>query len=222
MDPHSSQMLAQLFCLQGEPIFLAASTHPGEDEPVLEAYELLRSPYPSLLLILAPRHPERAPDLARLIQSHGLAYQLWSRVKSGAEDRSAPVIIIDTIGDLFNLYGVADVAFVGGSLVPHGGQNILEPAAWGRAPIYGPHIYNFRWAQAILEEAGAGVMVHDVPTLVAAARPLLDDPQMRHSLGTQAQAALRRHQGAARRQAEEIVKVFSKGGPGAHGPPPLP
>lgn len=208
MDPHASQLLAKLFHLKGEPVFLAASTHPGEDEPILKAYELLRAPYPTLLLILAPRHPERTPDLARLVQSHDLAFQLWSNLKTGAEIRVAPVVIIDTIGDLFNLYGVADVAFVGGSLVPHGGQNILEPAAWGRAPIYGPHIHNFRWAQAILEEAGGGFMVHDVPTLAAAARRLLDDPRMRRGLGAQAQAALLRHQGAARRQAEVIVEIL--------------
>src|SRR4030042_1315938 len=73
--------------------------------------------------------------------------------------RTPSVVIVDTIGDLFTLYGAADVAFVGGSLVPHGGQNILEPAAWGRAPIYGPHLGNFLWAQAIIEAASGGILV---------------------------------------------------------------
>ena len=124
------------------------------------AYQELLAPYPALTLILAPRHPQRAPELVRLFRRRGLPCHLWTSLKAGRETRRHPVVIIDTIGDLFTLYGLADVTFVGGSLVPHGGQNILEPAAWGRVPIYGPHMGNFLWAQNILEEAGAGIVVH--------------------------------------------------------------
>ena len=124
--------------------------------------------------------------------------------------RTPPVVIVDTIGDLFTLYGAADVAFVGGSLVPHGGQNILEPAAWGRAPIYGPHLENFLWARQILEEAGAGIMVQDAAALAQAVRDLLDQPGKREEMGRRAQAALVPHQGAARRQAELIAALAQK------------
>jgi 3-deoxy-D-manno-octulosonic-acid transferase len=120
------------------------------------------------------------------------------------------VVIIDTIGDLFTLYGAADVAFVGGSLVPHGGQNILEPAAWGRSPIYGPNLQNFRWARQILEEAGAGIVVSDAASLAQAVRDLLDQPVKREEMGRRAQAALIPHQGAARRQAELIAALAQK------------
>ena len=106
------------------------------------------------------------------------------------------MVIIDTIGDLFTLYGAADVTFVGGSLIPHGGQNILEPAAWGRVPIYGPNLQNFLWAKQILEEAGAGIMVQDAASLAQAVRRLLDHPQEREELGRRARAALTPHQGA--------------------------
>jgi 3-deoxy-D-manno-octulosonic-acid transferase len=207
-DPQALADLAAPLNLPGPPVFLAASTHPGEEEVVLEAYEQLRAPYPALVLLLAPRHPERAPELARMLQNRGLPFHLFSRLKAGRETRVHPVVTIDTIGDLFTLYGLADAAFVGGSLVPHGGQNILEPAAWGKVPLYGPHLHNFRWAYAILEEAGAGIMVHDAPSLTGAVRRLLDDPQTRTSLGAQAQAALSRHQGAARRQAELMVRLL--------------
>ena len=190
------------------PVWLAASTHPGEEEAVLAAYEELRAPYPALLLILAPRHPERAPELGRLLTRRGLPYQLWTRLKSGSETRRAPVVLVDTIGDLLSLYGAADIAFVGGSLVPHGGQNILEPAAQGRAPLYGPHLHNFRWAQKILEEAGAGILVKDATSLAAAARNLLDHPETRRDLGRRAQAALIPHRGAARRQAQLIAELI--------------
>jgi 3-deoxy-D-manno-octulosonic-acid transferase len=190
------------------PVFLAASTHPGEEEAVLEAYQKLRDPHPALLLLLAPRHPERAPELGRLLDKHGLPFHLWSRLKSRQETRVAPVVLIDTVGDLFSLYGLADAAFVGGSLIPHGGQNILEPAAWGLVPIYGLHINNFRWAQAILASGKAGIMIQDAPSLTAALRDLLEHPERRRVQGQRAQDALTPHQGAARRQAELVVGLI--------------
>jgi 3-deoxy-D-manno-octulosonic-acid transferase len=209
-QPHPE--FAAALKLQGEPVFLAASTHPGEEAIVLEAYEKLRGPYPTLLLILAPRHPERAGELTRLLARRGLSSHLWTLLKSGREVRRHPVVVIDTIGDLFNLYGLADLSFVGGSLIPHGGQNILEPAAWGRSPLYGPHLQNFRWAQAILEEAGAGLPVHDAPSLTAAAQNLLDHPETRLALGARARGALTPHRGAARRQAILLAELVPGGG----------
>jgi 3-deoxy-D-manno-octulosonic-acid transferase len=192
------------------PVWLAASTHPGEEELIADAFQELLAPYPALRLVLAPRHPQRAPDLARLLSRRGLNCQLWTGLKSGRETRTAPVVIVDTIGDLFTLYGAADAAFVGGSLVPHGGQNILEPAAWGRAPIYGPNLGNFLWALAIIEEAGAGIVVRDAASLAQAVRQLLDQPGRRMEMGQRAQAALVPHQGAARRQAELIAALARK------------
>jgi 3-deoxy-D-manno-octulosonic-acid transferase len=182
-------------------VLLAASTHPGEEEVVLAAYKALRVPYPALLLILAPRHPERAAAVGGILAQRGLGFQSWQSLKSGGEIRRQPVVLVDTVGDLFALYALADVAFVGGSLVPHGGQNILEPAVWGLAPLYGPHFENFRWAAEILREAGAGAVVQDASSLTAAARYLLDNPSERRRLGEAALKALTAHQGAARRQA---------------------
>jgi 3-deoxy-D-manno-octulosonic-acid transferase len=192
------------------PLWLAASTHPGEEELVADAFQELLTPYPALRLVLAPRHPQRAPELARLFARRGLPCHLWTVLKARRDPRTHSVVIIDTIGDLFTLYGAADVAFVGGSLVPHGGQNILEPAAWGRVPIYGPHLQNFLWARQILEEAGAGIMVCDAAALAQAVRHLLDHPQERVELGRRARAALTPHQGAARRQAELIAGIARK------------
>jgi 3-deoxy-D-manno-octulosonic-acid transferase len=198
-----------------EPVWLTASTHPGEEKVVLDAYEELRGPYPALLLVLAPRHQQRTPALGELLASRGLPYHLWSRLQAGLETRSRSVVLVDTIGDLFSLYGAADLAFVGGSLIPHGGQNILEAAAWGLAPIYGPHLENFRWARTILEEAGAGITVTDAASLAATAADLLAHPEKRRDLGKLALAALTPHQGAARRQAELIADLWrTKGSSG--------
>jgi 3-deoxy-D-manno-octulosonic-acid transferase len=203
-DPGSLQ---ECLSLQDEPVLLAASTHPGEEEVVLAAYEALRRPYPALLLILAPRHPERTAALGELLNRRGLGFQRWQTLKSGAEVRRQPVVLVDTVGDLFGLYAAADVAFVGGSLVPHGGQNILEPAVWGLAPLYGPHFENFRWAEEILREAGVGTVVQDASSLAAAARYLLEHLAERRRLGEAALTALSPHRGAARRQAELVVKL---------------
>ncbi len=195
---------------EAEPVWLAASTHPGEEEMVLAAYQRLRGPDPALLLVLAPRHPERAAALADLLARCDLSFHLWSRLRAGLETRRSPVVLVDTIGDLFSLYGAADLAFVGGSLVPHGGQNILEPAAWGLAPIYGPNLQNFIWARAILETAGAGITVTDAASLAEAAASLLRKPEPRRDLGARARAALTPHQGAARRQAELIADLWNQ------------
>ena len=202
--------LAELLHLQGNPVLLAASTHAREEEVVLAAYEALRAPYPALILILAPRHPERADALGELLTRRGLGFQRWQALKSGAEVRRQPVVLVDTVGDLFGLYAAADVAFVGGSLVPHGGQNILEPAAWGLAPLYGPHLENFRWAEDILREAGVGQVVRDASSLADAARHLLENPEERRRLGEAALEALAPHRGAAQRQAELIVGLVGR------------
>jgi 3-deoxy-D-manno-octulosonic-acid transferase len=212
-DPEKAEVYRHLLQIAGKsanptPVFLAASTHPGEEDVVLETFQALRGPYPALLLLLAPRHPERAPELGRLLKQFHLPYHLFSRLKSGEESRSHSVVLIDTIGDLFSLYGLADAAFVGGSLAPHGGQNILEAAAWGLAPIYGPHLDNFRWARAILEEARAGNVIKDVASLTAELRYLLDHPDERRAQGERAQKALIPHQGAARRQAELVAGLI--------------
>ncbi len=202
------QGLRDILGLQREPVLLAASTHPGEEEALLAAYEELQAPYPNLILILTPRHPERAAAVGDLLTRRGLGFQRWQSLKSGAEPRRQQVVLVDTVGDLFNLYAAADVAFVGGSLVPHGGQNILEAAVWGLAPLYGPHFENFRWAAEILREAGAGTVVQDAASLAAAARYLLENPVERRRLGEAALAVLQSHQGAARRQAELVVKLL--------------
>ncbi len=208
-SPRSS-LQAALRLLPGRPVFLAASTHPGEEAMVLEAYKRLRGPYPTLLLILAPRHPERAQEIGALLQRRGLPYHHWHRLKSGEEGRTESVVLVDTIGDLLAFYGVATVAFVGGSLVPHGGQNILEAAAWGLAPLYGPHVHNFRWAQEILEEVAGGFLVPEVESLTTIARRLLDQPELRQAAGLRAREALLRHQGAARRQAEMVTELLAR------------
>jgi len=193
------------------PVFLAASTHPGEEEMVIGAYRELRRTSPALLLLLAPRHPERTAAVGRLLEGAGLPWQPWQPLKEGLSNREAPVVIIDTVGDLFALYGLADLVFVGGSLVPHGGQNILEPAVWGKVPLYGPYLDNFRPAQNLLEGAAASLPIQDLASLVAAGRYCLENPMEMRRRGLQGQAALEVHRGAARRQVELLAPLLPDG-----------
>jgi len=195
--------------LLASPVFLAASTHAGEEEAVLEAFVRLRASFPALLLILAPRHPERAPAVAALAEARSLPSLRLSRLQAGQARHGEPVILVDTIGDLFDLYSLASVAFVGGSLIPHGGQNLLEAAVWGVAPVSGPHLHNFRWAQEMLTAVDALTIVHDAETLAAAVHSRLADPEAARRAGARARSCLAAHQGAAARQAELVASLFT-------------
>jgi 3-deoxy-D-manno-octulosonic-acid transferase len=186
---------------RGKPVFLAASTHPGEEESVIGAYKALLATFPALQLWLAPRHPERAAAVGQLIHNAGLTYQLWQPIKSGESRYRHEVLLIDTVGDLFSLYSLADLIFVGGSLIAHGGQNILEPAAWGKVPLYGPFLDNFRAARELLSKAEAGWQISDVASLVKAGEYCLTHPEEMQDRGQRGLKALESHQGAARRQA---------------------
>ncbi len=191
------------------PVFLAASTHPGEEELALAAYCNLKTQFPALQLWLAPRHPERAAAVAQLVAQAGLGWQSWRQLQAGAERLPETVLLIDTVGDLFALYGLADLILVGGSLVPHGGQNILEPAAWGKVPVYGPYLDNFLAAHEILEAVGAGLQVTDLAGLIQVGQWLLSQPQERRLRGERGRQALVPHHGAARRQAELLQRLFT-------------
>lgn len=199
----------QYLRLGSEPVFLAASTHPGEEEIIIQAYQELRRSTPALLLLLAPRHPERAPVVSKLLEAAGLRWQSWQHLKQENQNRQSPVILIDTVGELFSLYGLADVVFVGGSLVPHGGQNILEPAVWGKVPLYGPFVQNFRAAQILLEKVQAGVQVSDGRSFIAAARQCLAHPEEMRRRGSQGLQKLQINRGAAQRQAELLLPLLT-------------
>jgi 3-deoxy-D-manno-octulosonic-acid transferase len=194
--------------LGGQPVFLAASTHPGEEAEIIAAYQELRRPFPALQLWLAPRHPERAAPVGQFLTQVGLSWQSWQKIQTGQEQRREAVVIIDTVGDLFALYSLADLIFVGGSLIPHGGQNILEPAAWGKVPLYGPHLNNFRAARKLLDNVEAGIRITDAASLAQAGRYCLEHPEEMQRRGQRGREALQIHQGAARRQAELLLGLL--------------
>ncbi len=176
------------------PVWIAASTHAGEDEQVLRAHQTLLQQQPDALLILVPRHPERFDSVARLVSDAGLLQV--RRSQGGVPAAADQVLLGDTMGELVMLYACADVAFVGGSLVSNGGHNYLEPAALGLPVLSGPHRFNFTEISDLLQGAGALQLVGDAQSLAEAVEALLQDPRLRQQAGESGRAVVEANQGA--------------------------
>lgn len=171
-DPEA---LASLRTTLGErPRWLAASTHPGEDEQVLDVHRALLEQRPALALILVPRHPDRGATLAALARAR--SFRTARRAEGEAPDRATEVYVADTLGELGLFYRLAPMALIGGSLVPHGGQNPLEAARLGCVPIFGPHTQNFTEITGMLERQDAALRVADRAALLETVTWLLDHP----------------------------------------------
>jgi 3-deoxy-D-manno-octulosonic-acid transferase len=185
VDPHA---LAALGAALGErPVWLAASTHPGEEEMVAAAQRRLLAGRPDLLAVIVPRHPARGSDIAAMLAADGLA--VTRRGQGGLPGPGSQVYVADTLGELGLFYRVAACAFIGGSLVRHGGQNPLEAARLGCPPLFGPHMDNFPDIAALLLQARGAIRVEDADDLALAVAGLLDDPAARGALAQAAQAA---------------------------------
>jgi 3-deoxy-D-manno-octulosonic-acid transferase len=182
--------------------WIAGSTHAGEEEQVLTAHEALLAEVPDTLLILAPRHPDRFGVVAELLKGRGLRFTRRSEgVPRGriAPDGATQVLLVDTVGELGALYGAADVAFVGGSLVPIGGHNLLEPAALGIAVLTGPYYSNGKDIARLLLAQGAALLVHDARELAAVVRRLLADPAERGRVGATGKQIVESNRGSVAR-----------------------
>ncbi len=177
-DP--SELATLQTALGARPRWLAASTHPGEEILVAAAHEALSKTHPGLLTLLAPRHPGRGPEIAEMLAARGLRVARRAAGETVAPDTD--VYLADTLGELGLAYRLADVVFVGGSLVPKGGQNILEPAKLSCAILCGPHTTNFLRVSKEMAEAGALRPVRDSAELAKAVAALLDDEPARHAM----------------------------------------
>jgi len=177
------------------PVFLAASTRENEEERILAAVECAAQP--GLLTVIVPRHPQRFDAVARLLAQRGLVYQRRSEERPVAAATS--VFLGDSLGELYAFYASCDLAFIGGSLEPLGGQNLLEACAVGRPVLVGPHTFNFSEATRLAVESGAAVQLHDERELGRVLGELLADPERRSRMGQAGLALMRQHQGAAGR-----------------------
>lgn len=189
----------------GGPVFIAGSTHKGEDALLIDIYKELRDKYPGLKLILAPRHLERIREVEGILAEKGLNYVKRSQVK---EMTGVPVLLLDTLGELASFYKYGNIVFIGGSIVPVGGHNLLEPAVYGRPVLFGPHTENFRDAARVLTESGGGVEVKDAGELMIWADRLLSSKELCYSMGDKARDAVLKNRGATSMTLEALSKVF--------------
>jgi 3-deoxy-D-manno-octulosonic-acid transferase len=212
-DPRTVASLQALTA--GRPVWMAASTHPGEEEAAIAVHRALVKRYPDLLTIVAPRHPQRGPDIAAMAQESGL---VSARRSEGMQpDRAVDFYVADTIGELGLFYRLVPLVFVGGSLVPHGGQNPIEPAKLGAAILHGPHVHNFTDVYAAIDRARGALPVNDARALAGALAELLADPGRMRAMGRAGKAAVEGLGGALERTIRAIdpfLVGLRTGGPG--------
>lgn len=189
------------------PLLVAGSTHPAEVGAVLEAFARCQQPAPRCALVLAPRHLERVEAAEAAVRAAGLRGVRRSD-RTGAPLGAGDVLVLDSLGELPGLYARCQAAFVGGTLTPVGGHNLLEPVAAGRPVAFGPHTANVAQAAQILLESGAGTRVADADALAREWQSLLDDPALARTRGEAGRAALQRHRGSAERAASLVVSAL--------------
>ena len=211
IDP---QLLERAVELRGQwralerPVWIAASTHDGEDEVVLAAHRQLLASHPDALLILVPRHPERFNSVFGLCQQQGFA--TVRRSSGDAVSANTSVLLGDTMGELLFLYALADSAFVGGSLVPNGGHNLLEPAALAKPVLSGPHLFNFLEIAAQLRSAGALQEVEDAEGLAVAVQRLFELPRDAQRMAEAGLKVMRTNQGALQRLLDGLGRLIGQ------------
>lgn len=187
----------------GRPVWIAASTHDGEDGPVLAAHRRLLQRYPQALLVLVPRHPERFDAVARLTEQQGLTL---ARRTAADDPASAQVYLADTMGELLMLFGGADIAFIGGSLIERGGHNPLEAAAWSLPVLTGPNVFNFVSVFERLADEQAVRFVDGTDALAAVLEELVEAAPEREALGRRGRAVVEANQGAVARLVEGVLR----------------
>ncbi len=205
IDPALPERAAQLRTQWGvvsRPIWIGASTHAGEDEILLAAHRLLLAEHPDALLILVPRHPERFGSVYELCRKQGFA--TVRRSLAEPPQSATQVVLGDTMGELLFLFALADVAFVGGSLVPTGGHNLLEPASLGKPVLTGPHLFNFLDIAAQLRDAGALAEVGTAPELASTVEAFWVDPARAEQARSAGLTVLKNNQGALGRLLQGI------------------
>jgi 3-deoxy-D-manno-octulosonic-acid transferase len=179
------------------PVWVAGSTHAKEEDMLLDAHALLRRRHSSALLVMVPRHPPRFGDVAAALKERGIPFV--TRTSGAVPGADIQVFLLDTLGELPPFYAAGDVAFVGGSLVPVGGHNLLEPAALSEPVVAGPHNFNSADIAKLLIEQGAVKIVHDAPELAKVIGDLFDDPETRAQMGAAGRRAVDQNRGAVDR-----------------------
>lgn len=196
---------------QDSQVAVAGSTEQGEEKMVLDVFNKLKLQYPDLFLILAPRHLNRIKQVEKELIESGVKYQRRTQIKKEFETKSGfDVILLDTIGELFSLFSIADVAFVGGSLVKFGGHNILEPAMHSVPVLFGPYMDHFKQSSELLMKSGGGMKIKDSDELFLKMAELLQDEDKRKKIGKMALDFVKRHQGPSDKTVALLLNLINK------------
>ena len=212
IDENVSKELAELFHINDDDLVLiGGSTHAGEEEILIRVFERLNRTYPNLKLILAPRHIERTRDVSRLIEKMGFVPVLKTEVERSSykwQNTKREIILIDTVGDLERVYSLSNYVFIGKSLVPSGGQNMMEPAGLGNPVIFGPHTFNFKEEVDLLLKNGAAKVVETEDELFKTIEFFIKNPDVAKEMGLKAQNVVNEKRGATDRNIEIIRNVI--------------
>jgi len=191
-------------------VFVAGSTHEGEEGMILSVWRRLLVEHPDLVLILVPRHVERADDVLQILRGEGFSNCItMAEIERGRRRQDEQIIVVDVIGELFGVYSLATVVYCGGSLVPKGGQNILEPASWGTVVFYGPSMEDFVDEKESLEAAGAGIEVAGEEELFEGIETLMNDLPSLRTRGDRGKAVVAANRGASERYAGMVVDALT-------------
>jgi 3-deoxy-D-manno-octulosonic-acid transferase len=210
IDSDTAAHMKRLYNVGGEqPVFVAGSTREPEEAIILDVYEKILKFRPDTLLIIAPRHVNRAGRIDNLVAERRFDCQFRSDLDNREGLRTAPVVILDTIGELQATYSIASVIFCGGSLVPLGGQNILEAAVWGKPVLYGPSMEDFLDAKHLLDQTGGGVTIADGSDLADKTIYYITHPHEAAGIGRRAAKAVMSHKGAAEKHAGVIRRLLT-------------
>ena len=209
-NPKSAALTALAGIREDETVFLAGSTQHPEEVLAIETFLKLQDEYPALRLILVPRHPERFDEVASLLSAKGVAWQRRSELDRCGPAAASPILLVDTVGELGHWWGRADIGFVGGSLTSRGGQNMIEPAAYGVAICFGPHTENFRDAVNALRAQDAAQVVESGEQLTTFIRHCLADPDYRESLGNRAAALVASSRGATGQTVDYLLESLHR------------
>lgn len=190
-----------------QQVLVAGSTHRGEEDLILDVFLLLKSRFPNLLMVLAPRHPHRFFEVERLLQKKKVRYARKSQM-NGLERSHPEVIFLDTLGDLPAFYSLADIVFVGGSLVDAGGHNVMEPARWRKPILFGPYMTNFAELADEMKRKGGGIEVRGKEDLIREISGLLADPRRAQRIGELAHAVVEGDRGVVDRSMDLVTRYL--------------
>lgn len=206
-NPLTQELRQRAGIMPEDVVLLAGSTQSPEEAMATDVFKQLSREHPNLRLIVVPRHPERFAEVAQLLEESGVRWQRRGRLDTEGADPGARVLLVDTVGELGAWWGTADLAFVGGSMGSRGGQNMIEPAAYGAAVSFGPQTRNFRDVVSLMLERQAAVVVKDSQSLQDFASRCLEFPDFAKQLGTAAQSLVRQQQGAAERTFDLLTSL---------------